>query len=222
MGGGGESAEAAFRAMKSISSVTIVPDEEIRVFSSLTPLLRLQQYTILAAFEFACLDILGQMGRFLSRKSRGGRLRDRVPFASYLFFRYPDPQTAPTKSELSTNSSVHAKELKERYGFTSHKLKGEVFPPDTSWSVTVLLPPNSRTIGFGRSNQSLGELETAIAFGQQIEDIRNDYLEDPVFGMAGMRRVREKVLMPLGNDMVVVSSEQLAANALDTAVDAIC
>lgn len=63
--------------------------------------------------------------------------------------------------------------------------------------------------------------ETAIWFGQQIEDLRNDYLEDPVFGLAGMRRVREKVRMPLATNTVVVNFEQLAANLLDTAVDVI-
>ena len=63
--------------------------------------------------------------------------------------------------------------------------------------------------------------ETAIWFGQQIEDIRNDYLEDPVYGMNGMRRVREKVRMPLATNTVVVNFEQLAANVLNTAVDVI-
>ena len=34
--------------------------------------------------------------------------------------------------------------------------------------------------------------EQAIWFGQRIEDLNNDYLEDPVFGLHGMRRTREK------------------------------
>jgi glucarate dehydratase len=63
--------------------------------------------------------------------------------------------------------------------------------------------------------------ETAIWFGQQIEDLHNDYLEDPVFGMNGMRRVREKVRMPLATNTVVINFEQLAANVLDTAVDVV-
>jgi glucarate dehydratase len=63
--------------------------------------------------------------------------------------------------------------------------------------------------------------EQAIRFGQAIEGIRNDYLEDPVFGLNGMRRTREKVRMPLATNTVVVNFEQLAANALDTAVDVI-
>ncbi len=63
--------------------------------------------------------------------------------------------------------------------------------------------------------------EQAIRFGQAIEDVSNDYLEDPVYGLAGMRRVREKVRMPLATNTVVVNFEQLAANVLDTAVDVI-
>ncbi|MGH9610577.1 MAG: enolase C-terminal domain-like protein, partial [Bryobacteraceae bacterium] len=63
--------------------------------------------------------------------------------------------------------------------------------------------------------------EQAIRFGQAIEDLNNDYLEDPVFGMNGMRRVREKVRIPLATNTVVVNFEQLAANVLDTAVDVI-
>jgi glucarate dehydratase len=63
--------------------------------------------------------------------------------------------------------------------------------------------------------------EQAIAFGQAIEGLRNDYLEDPVYGLAGMRRTREKVRVPLATNTVVVNFEQLAANVLDTACDVI-
>ena len=47
--------------------------------------------------------------------------------------------------------------------------------------------------------------EQAIRFGQAIEDLNNDYLEDPVYGMHGMRRVREKVRMPLATNTVVIN-----------------
>src|SRR5436305_864209 len=63
--------------------------------------------------------------------------------------------------------------------------------------------------------------EQAIRFGQAIEGVRNDYLEDPVYGMNGMRRVRQMVRVPLATNTVVVNFEQLAANALNTAVDVI-
>jgi glucarate dehydratase len=42
-----------------------------------------------------------------------------------------------------------------------------------------------------------------------------------VYGLNGMRRTREKVRVPLATNTVVVNFEQLAANALSTAVDVI-
>jgi len=63
--------------------------------------------------------------------------------------------------------------------------------------------------------------EQAIWFARQIEDLNNDYLEDPVYGLHGMRRTRERIRMPLATNTVVVGFEQLAANVLHTAVDVI-
>ena len=130
-------------------------------------------------------------------------------------------QTAPAKSERLNNSSRMRSELKERYGFTSHKLKGGVFPPEYELECYRALAAALEGDRFRFDPNGVWSTETAIWFGQQIEDIRNDYLEDPVFGMTGMRRVREKVRMPLATNTVVVNFEQLAANVLDTAVDVI-
>ena len=116
---------------------------------------------------------------------------------------------------------AHARELKQRYGFTSHKLKGGVFPPKYELECYRALAAALDGDRFRFDPNGVWSTETAIWFGQQIEDIRNDYLEDPVFGMAGMRRVREKVRMPLATNTVVVNFEQLAANVLDTAVDVV-
>ena len=63
--------------------------------------------------------------------------------------------------------------------------------------------------------------EQAIRFGRAIEDLDNDYLEDPVFGLTGMRHAREKLRLPLATNTVVVNFEQLAANVLNRAVDVI-
>ena len=63
--------------------------------------------------------------------------------------------------------------------------------------------------------------DQAIRFGQAIEDLTNDYLEDPAFGLAAMRRVREKVRLPLATNTVVIGFEHLAANVRDPAVDII-
>jgi glucarate dehydratase len=221
MGGGGESAEAAFNALKSyLVGHDPARLEELRfLIANPTASLYNNRTQMLAAIEFACLDILGQKWSVPVSEILGGRLRERVPFASYLFFRY----SQDGKGEVRTIEQLvdHAKTLKQRYGFTSHKLKGGVFPPEYELECYRALAAALDGDRFRFDPNAVWSTETSIWFGQQIEDIRNDYLEDPVFGMNGMRRVREKVRMPLATNTVVVNFEQLAANILDTAVDVV-
>jgi len=223
MGGGGESAEAAFRALKSyLVGHDPARLEELRfLIANPTASLYNNRIQILAALEFACLDILGQKWGVPVSEILGGRLRDRVPFASYLFFRYPNPKDESGEVRKIDQLVAHAKELKERYGFTSHKLKGGVFAPEYELECYRALANALDGDRFRFDPNGVWSTETAIWFGQKIEGIRNDYLEDPVFGMAGMRRAREKVRMPLATNTIVVNFEQLAANVLDTAVDVI-
>ena len=63
--------------------------------------------------------------------------------------------------------------------------------------------------------------DDAVHFGKAIEDLRNDYYEDPVFGIAPMRALRDFVRIPLATNTVVVNFEQLAANAAMRAVDVV-
>ena len=53
---------------------------------------------ILAALEFACLDILGKKWGVPVYDILGGKLQDEVPFASYLFFRYANPKDGERRS----------------------------------------------------------------------------------------------------------------------------
>jgi glucarate dehydratase len=223
MGGGGESAEAVFRAMKSYL-VGRDPSrlEEMRfLIANPTASLYNNRTQVLAALEFACLDILGQRWGVPVSEILGGRLRARVPFASYLFFRYPHAQTGAGEVRTLEQLVAHARELKERHGFTSHKLKGGVFHPDYELECYRAVAEALHGDSFRFDPNGVWSTEQAIRFGQQIEDLRNDYLEDPVYGMAGMRRVREKVRVPLATNTVVVNFEQLAANVLSTAADVV-
>src|SRR5207248_2854642 len=130
MGGGGESAEAAFRAIKPyLTGHDPARIEELRfLIANPTASLYNNRTQILAALEFACLDILGQAWGVPVSEILGGRLRDRVPFASYLFYRYPN---ADGSGEVRTVDHLvaEARALKQQCGFTTHKLKGGVFPP---------------------------------------------------------------------------------------------
>jgi glucarate dehydratase len=223
MGGGGESAEAAFRGLKPyLVGHDPTHLEELR-FSIANPTASLynNRTQMLAAIEFACLDILGQRWEVPVSELLGGRLRDRIPFASYLFFRYANPKDG--SGEVRTVDQVvdYAREMKRQHGFATHKVKGGVFRPEYELEVYRALGASFAGDRFRFDPNGAWSTEQAIWFGQQIEGIRNDYLEDPVLGLHGMRRTREKVRVPLATNTVVVNFEQLAANMLDTAVDVI-
>lgn len=223
MGGGGESAEAVFRAMKNyLVGHDPARLEEMRyLIANPTASLYNNRTQILAALEFACLDILGQKWNVPVSEILGGRLQDRVPFASYLFFRYPNSKDGSGEVRTVEQLVAHALELKTRYGFTSHKLKGGVFAPEYELECYRAVAAALAGDRFRFDPNAVWSTEQAIWFGQAIEDIKNDYLEDPVFGLNGMRRTREKVRLPLATNTVVVGFEQLAANVLNTAVDVI-
>lgn len=228
MGGGGESAESAFRAMKTyLVGHNPANLEEMRFkIANPTASLYNNRTQILAALEFACLDILGQKWNVPVYDILGGKLQSEVPFASYLFFRYANSKTGEGEVRTPEQLVANAKELKEKHGFTSHKLKGGVFHPEYELECYREL---AKAIGkdkmsgdsFRFDPNASWSTEQAIWFGQQIEDIRNDYYEDPVFGLHGMRRTREMVRIPLATNTIVVNFEQLAANILNTAVDVI-
>lgn len=223
MGGGGESAEAAFRGLKPyLVGHDPARLEEMRFrISNPTASLYNNRAQMAAALEFACLDILGQKWGAPVYDILGGKLQDSVPFASYLFFRYANAKTGQGEVRTPEQLTAFAAEAKKRHGFTSHKLKGGVFPPEYELECYRALAKSLRGDRFRFDPNGVLSTEQAIRFGQAIEDINNDYLEDPVFGLNGMRRAREKVRMPLATNTVVVNFEQLAANVLAPAVDVI-
>jgi glucarate dehydratase len=223
MGGGGESAEAAFRAMKAyLVGHDPVNLEEMRfLIANPTASLYNNRTQILAALEFACLDLLGQAWNVPVCDLLGGRLRDRVTFASYCFFRYPNPRDGSGEVRTIDQVLAHAAAAKARYGFTTHKVKAGVFHPDFELEVYKAVAAEFPGDSFRFDCNGVWSTEQAIRFSQGIEGIKNDYLEDPVYGMNGMRRVRQMTRVPLATNTVVVNFEQLAANILDPAVDVI-
>jgi glucarate dehydratase len=225
MGGGGESAVAAFQGLKSyLRGFDPTRLEELRfLIANPTASLYNNRTQILAAVEFACLDVLGQKWGAPVCDILGGRVRDHVPFASYLFFRYPNGSGAHASGEVRTKEQLvaQARQLKEQYGFTTHKLKGGVFSPAYELECYRALAEAFPQDRLRFDPNGVWSTEQAIWFGQRIAELNNDYLEDPVFGLHGMRRTREKVSMPLATNTVVVGFEQLAANVLETAVDVI-
>jgi glucarate dehydratase len=223
LGGGGESATAAVLALKPrLVGRDPAGLEEMRYqIANPTASLYNNRTQLLAAVEFACLDLLGQKWGAPVSDILGGRVREEVRFASYLFFRYANARDGTGEVRTPDQLVAEALALKQQYGFTAHKLKGGVFPPEYELEcyrgLAQALPGDS----FRFDPNGVWSTEQAIRFGRAIEDLRNDYLEDPVFGTHGMRRTRQAVRLPLATNTVVVGVEQLVANLRDPAVDVI-
>lgn len=223
MGGGGESAEAVFRAMKTyLLGHDPARLEEMRFrIANPTASLYNNRTQVLAALEFACLDLIGQAWGVPVCDILGGRLRDRVAFASYCFFRYPNPETGEGEVRTVDQSIAFARAMKQKFGFTTHKVKAGVFHPDHELEIYRAVASEFPGDRVRFDPNAVWSTEQAIRFGQAIEDLNNDYLEDPVFGLNGMRLARERIRVPLATNTVVVNFEQLAANVLQPAVDVI-
>jgi len=151
----------------------------------------------------------------------GGKVRDDVPFASYLFFRHANQDTGEGEVRTADQLIAQALDLKARHGFTTHKLKSGVFPPDYELEVFRALAKAVGTDSLRYDPNAAFSVEEALRFGRGIEDLNNDYYEDPTWGLNGMRRVREGVRIPLATNTVVINFEQLGANILQPAVDVI-
>ncbi|GAA3543547.1 enolase C-terminal domain-like protein [Nonomuraea rosea] len=221
MGGGGESAESAFRAlMPYLKDHDPFQLESLRFkIANPTASLYNNRTQLLAAIEFACIDLIGQHLGVSASDLLGGRVRDAVPFASYLFFRY----AAEGYAEIRTPDQLveHTARLKAAHGFTVHKLKGGVFPPDYELECYRALAeafPDDRLRYDPNAVLSVAE---GLRFGRAIEGLNNDYLEDPVWGLEGLRIVREQVKVPLATNTVVVNFEQLASNVLRRGADVV-
>ncbi|MFE7407542.1 enolase C-terminal domain-like protein [Isoptericola sp. NPDC057559] len=222
MGGGGQSAEAAVAALRPyLLGHDPARTEALRfMLANPTASLYNNRTQLVAAIEFACLDLLGKHTGLPVHALLGGEVRDEVEFASYLFFRYP---SADGTGEVRTPDQLvaEAARLKSEHGFRVHKLKGGVFDPEVELEAYRALAASLPGDRFRYDPNGILSVEEAIRFAHRIEDLDNDYAEDFCYGLNGMRRLRENTRIPLATNTVVVNVEQLAANVLQPAVDVI-
>jgi len=223
MGGGGESAEAAIRGMNAylIGHDPLQLEQLYWKICNPTASLYNSRTQIHAAIEFACIDIIGKKLGIRACDLLGGALRDEVAFASYLFFRDFDSKTGRGGEETVEQMVAHAKALQAEHGFTAHKLKAGLFAPDHELEVFRAIAAAFPKHGVRVDPNGAWSVEQSIRFGQAIEDLNNDYFEDPTWGMEGMRRVREFVRIPTSTNQIVVNFEQLTQNVRAIAADVV-
>lgn len=176
---------------------------------------------VLSALEVACLDYLGKRLEVRVCDLLGGAVRERVPFAGYLFYKHAgvggvmefdkDPfakgwPAARQKENMSAEATVaQARAMCEEYGFQSLKLKGGVLPPDDeAESIIALSESFGPDMPLRLDPNAVWKVETAIRIGKKLDPYL-EYLEDPVKDQENMATVRKAIDSPLATNMCTTS-----------------
>jgi len=178
-----------------------------------------------AGVEVACLDLAGKaIGRPVC-DLLGGKVRDRVPFSAYLFYKYAGAGgelgfgldatatgwAAARQAQALTPDGIvaQAQAMCESFGFKSIKLKGGVFEPqievDTILALRQTFGPQ---IPLRLDPNAIWSVETAIKYGKQLEGVL-EYYEDPTRTQAGMATVAQALTIPLATNMCTVAFEDI-------------
>jgi glucarate dehydratase len=223
LGGGGESAEQAVRGLLPyLKGHDPLQLEQLR-WKIMNPTASLynNRSQVHAAIEMACMDAAGKHLGIRACDLLGGAIRERVPFATYLFYRLSDQGTGLGGETSAEEIVAHARDLVARHGFKSHKLKGGVFHPDHDIEVMRALGDAFPGDGLRLDPNAAWSVEQAIRVGKAIEHLNNDYFEDPTWGLEGMRRVRQFVRIPTATNTVVVNFEQLSQSIRHDLIDVV-
>jgi glucarate dehydratase len=171
---------------------------------------------VLSPFEVACLDLQGQLIGRPVVDLLGGRVRDRVPFSAYLFYKWEGSD--PYGEALSPSSIVdQARALIDRYGFTSIKLKGGVFPPADEVEAIRALRSAFPDLPLRLDPNAVWTVPTSIKVAQETDGLL-EYLEDPTAGISGMAEVARAAPMPLATNMCIVKPEDIVPGFTQRAV----
>jgi glucarate dehydratase len=170
-----------------------------------------------SAVEVACLDAQGKLlGRPVS-DLLGGTVRDSVPFAAYLFYKWAEHPALDGRAAVGDDWGEaldpagiveQARLMQERYGFRSFKLKGGVFPPDAEIAAIKALAAAFPGQPLRLDPNTAWTVETSRYVARELDGVL-EYLEDPTKGIEGMAAVAEDAPMPLGTNMCVIAWEHL-------------
>ncbi len=176
---------------------------------------------VLSALEVACLDYIGKRLEVRVCDLLGGAVRERVPFAGYLFYKesgvggllefstdpfakgWPAARQSENKSPDAT--VAQAKAMCDEFGFQSLKLKGGALPPDVEAdSIIALREAFGPDMPLRLDPNAVWKVDTAIRIGKKLDPYL-EYLEDPVKGQENMATVRKAIDSPLATNMCTTS-----------------
>lgn len=177
-------------------------------------------YCAIAGLEVACWDLMGKAVEKPVCQLLGGRLRDEVSFAAYIYHRKANREG---KGEIDTVDQVvgYAREVVETYGFQTIKYKGGVKTPEEEIEALRALRGAFPAAKLRYDPQAIYSAATSIRIGKQIEPLDLEYFEDPCWGNEAMARVRQRVDIPLATNMCVISLDDTAEGLRMGSIDVI-
>ena len=167
-----------------------------------------------AALEIACMDVAGKKLGIRACDLLGGALRERVPFASYLFYRYRDKPRQRAARRTPDEIVAHAQRPEAALRLHDPQAEGRASSRQTTTSrcYRARWPTPFPTTASGSIRTALVASRQAIRVGQAIEDLQQRLFRGPDLGPEGMRRLRSSSASRPATNTVVVNFEQLAAN----------
>jgi glucarate dehydratase len=176
---------------------------------------------VFSPFEVACLDIQGKLAGVPVCDLLGGRVRDRVHYSAYLFYKWaghpgqPDDEYGPALDAAGLIKQAH--KIIDEYGFKAIKLKGGVFPPKDEVEAIRALRAEFPALPMRIDPNAAWTVETSKWVARQLDGML-EYLEDPTLEIEGMAAVAKEANMPLATNMAVVSFDHLPASIAQDAV----
>lgn len=168
--------------------------------------------TTYSPFEVACLDLQGHESGRAVAEVLGGRVRDRVPFSGYLFYKWgnhPGAEADAWGEALDSDSVVaQARRMVEGWGFGSLKLKGGVLPPEQECEAIEALRAEFPDHPLRLDPNGAWSSQTSLRVADRLAGIV-EYLEDPTPGIEGMAEVAAGTELPLATNMCVIALEHL-------------
>ncbi|XVV35114.1 glucarate dehydratase family protein [Streptomyces sp. CA-100214] len=171
--------------------------------------------SVVSGFEVACLDALGKALGLPVHALLGGKVRDRVEYSAYLFYKWAAHPEGVTAEPDDWGAAVdpagvvaQARAFTERYGFTSFKLKGGVFPPDEEIAAVRALADAFPGHPLRLDPNGAWSVETSLRVAEELGDVL-EYLEDPALGTPAMAEVAAKTGVPLATNMCVTTFAEI-------------
>ncbi len=173
--------------------------------------------SVVSGFEVACLDALGKTLGLPVHTLLGGKVRDRVEYSAYLFYRWaahpgrsvPDAPKDDWGAALDPPGIVaQARRFADAYGFRSFKLKGGVFPPDEEIAAVRALATAFPGQPLRLDPNGAWSVGTSLRVARELRDVL-EYLEDPASGTGRMAEVAAGTGLPLATNMCVTTFPEI-------------